>query len=129
MVTGNSLNIVEPQVALNCNLSSERSVHTCLVGNDVEFPGDILLGADFLNRFSYVLSVGKSLSACRLRLGNTSFPVKFTEFPPLSAVIRKKPKNFGIVNLINIFEEGKSPNHPSRLSCFIHAPSKAGLSP
>lgn len=92
-VNGNDIN-VEGQTDLYFELGESYKVHACLVVSGVRFPGDLLLGMDFLRRFDFLLSYGKGRGTSRLILDEVSFPIKFIEHPSIVASMSRSNKLF-----------------------------------
>nr|XP_045625164.1 uncharacterized protein LOC123774698 [Procambarus clarkii] len=102
---------------LTFNIEKDKPcIHECTVVDNVTFPGDILLGMDFLKRFTYSLTSEKGARHSRLQLGSVSFPVKLTDHPPIIASIQRAPK---YVNLPK--QLFKSLQDPDKKTCRLHA--------
>ena len=79
-------------------------IHRCIIVSDLDFPGDILIGIDFLRRFNFKLEHSRSHDKGYLTLEEIKVPVKYSDTPSRSirtiASVTKAPVSVG-----NLFKE------------------------
>ena len=107
-VNGTLLNTLEER-DVDVRISGDVSVvHRYIVVNDCPFPGQVLLGMDFLRRFTYTLHHKYSHTTADLYLQGVRFPVTFTDAPSLAAA-PVHVKSIANVNVKELFTTPASP--------------------
>jgi len=118
-VTGAVLDTIEEldlKVAISPSL---KMIHRFTVTSSCPFPGDVLLGIDFLRRFKFSLFHDPSTSKCGLRIYDERFRVTFTDKALAEA---KSPIN--TVDIKHLF--GAPPISYTRIKRVTIVPSQTG---
>lgn len=80
-----------------------RVVHRFIVTNSCPFPGDVLLGIDFLRRFEFNFNHTLSPSTSHLILNNGPLNVTFTDKPSLGVAFVLGKSTFHTVAVKDLF--------------------------
>lgn len=122
-ISGQGLHTIEERDIMVGIPRGERAVHRFIVVKDCQFPGDVLIGIDFLRRFSFTFQHNSRPSYSFLRIGNIELPVTFTDSPSLG-VLAVKVKREEIFNLRSLF--GSPPLPGARVRRTVMMPPHSG---
>lgn len=123
-VTGTLLETIEERDVEVKISPSLKVIHRFTITSACPFPGDVLLGIDFLRRFKFSLDHKPFPSKCGLRINEEYLPVTFTDKPSLGIALAEVKSPVHTVDLKGLF--GPPPVSYARIKRATVIPSQTG---